>query len=148
MVIAILIIVGIPLWVIAILLFLLFKGWSKVKAIPGSFTCRTRVVSGDLPGFNRSFARYNTIGHWVHEVLILHGGNPFLIKTTPLGIAELLEGPVDLPEGAIKHIKNPVSIRFRHDTGAVFEVVSTKAQAAGVLGSFLASPRPQTPKGV
>ena len=69
----------------------------------------------------------------MHDVLILHGGNPFLIQTMPHGVAGLVHGP-DAAEGTIKHlkrIKDPVSLRYRTDSGDVIEVVCAQDDLPG-----------------
>jgi len=76
----------------------------------------------------------------VHDVLILHGGNPFLIPTMPHGVAGLVHGP-DAARPTIKHlkrIKGPVSLRYHTDSGDVIEVVCAKDDLPGRLGPFSA----------
>jgi hypothetical protein len=137
---AILAILGVPLWLIAIFLFVLLRSRSKVNKIPQSFPCKARAASGGVSGLTDSFPRYKARGHWVHDVLILHGGNPFLIQTMPHGVAGLVHGP-DAAGPTIKHlkrIKDPVSLRYRTDSGDVIEVVCAKDDLPRGLGPFSA----------
>ena len=133
-------VLGIPLWLLAIFLFLLLRGRSAVKKIPGSFACKARSVSGDVGGLRDQFPRYTDSAHWVHDVLVVHGGNPFLTRTVPLGIVDLVGQP-EPPDKMAKHLKrveDPVSVRYRHDSGAVIELVYTKSEAGRALGPFSA----------
>ena len=140
MIIGILAIVGVPLWLIAIVVIALLRARSKARGIPGSFLCKLRVVSGEVAGLDDSFARYQSVGQWVHKVLVLHGGNPFLIQTMPYGVEGLEQGPVDVPDGTVKRIENPVAFTFRLDAGATLEVVCAERDVEAVRGPFLSSP--------
>lgn len=71
-------ILGIPPWLLAVFLFVLLRGRSAVKKVPGSFACKARSVSGDVGGLRDQFPRYTDRAHWVHDVLVVHGGNPAL----------------------------------------------------------------------
>jgi hypothetical protein len=140
---AILAALGIPLWLLAVFLFLLIRSRSAVKKIPGSFACKARSVSGEVAGLRDQFPRYTDSAHWVHDVLIVHGGNPFLTRTVPLGIVDLVSQP-EPPDKMAKHLKrmeDPVSVRYRVDSGAVIELVCTKPEAGRALGTF-AAPTP------
>ncbi len=77
---------GIPLWFCAIALGILLRGRHRVKHLPGGFGCKVRVVSGQVPGLKSEFSRITGVGHWIHAVLVLHGGNPFLARTGLCGI--------------------------------------------------------------
>jgi hypothetical protein len=52
---AILAILGVPLWLIAIFLFVLLRSRSKVNKIPQSFPCKARAASGGASGLTDSF---------------------------------------------------------------------------------------------
>ncbi len=147
---ALLAILGVPLWLLALFLFLLLRGRSAVKKIPGSFACKTRSISGDVGGFRDRFRRYTDSAHWVHDVLIVHGGSPFLSRTMPLGITELVSQsePPDTVAKQLKHMEDPVSVRYRLDSGAVIEVACTKSDAGRALGPFSASPPAIEPPGL
>jgi hypothetical protein len=133
-------VLGIPPWLLAIFLFLLLRGRSAVKKIPGSFACKARSISGDVGGLHDQFRRYSDRAHWVHDVLVVHGGNPFLTRTFPFGIADLAGQP-EPPDETAKHLKrveDPVSVRYRLDSGAVIELVCARSDAGRALGPFSA----------
>jgi hypothetical protein len=139
---AILALLGIPLWLIAIFLFILLRSRSAVKKIPGSFACRVRAPCDEVGGLRGQFPRYDDRAHWVHKVLVVHGGNPFLIVTTPLGVVET-QGQPELPdpmeEKHLKRVEDPVMLRYRLDSGALIELVCTKADVDRALGPFPAA---------
>jgi hypothetical protein len=129
---------GIPLWFIAILLFILVRSRSAVQQIPGSFPCKARAASGDVSGLHDELPRYHHRAHWVHDVLVVHGGNPFLIQAMPLGVARLASDPepADPTAKHLTRVKDPVSLRYRLDSGAEVELVCTRAEVNSALGPF------------
>jgi hypothetical protein len=129
---------GIPLWFIAIFLFILIRGRAGVKKIPGSFACKARAMSGEAGGLRDQFPRYEHRAYWVHDVLVVRGGNPFLTRAMPLGVVEL-EGRPEPSDPEAKHlnrVEDPTSLRLRLDAGAVIELVCAKADVALALGPF------------
>lgn len=135
---------GIPLWFIAIFLFVLLRGRSAVKAIPGSFACKARAMTAGAGGLRDEFTRYDLRAHWVHDVLIVHGGSPFLTRTMPLGVAELVGQPAP-PDPVAKQLKrtdDPVALRYRLDAGRVIELVCTESDATLALGPLSAPAAP------
>ena len=133
---AVLVILGVPLWLVAILLFLLLRRRKEIKDIPGSVACLPRVASGGVEGLKTDFSRVASVGHWVHDVLVLHGGNPFLSQLVLAGIASVDGGPIDAVAGNINNIREAVVVRFRHDSGAIIEIACAKTDVARLLGPF------------
>ena len=133
---AILIFLGIPLWLIATILFMLVRTRTKVRHIPGSVQCKVRGVSAGIPGLGVAYPRYTATAHWVHDVLIVHAGT-FLIRTLPLGVAALAAAPAPAePSPRIKKIDQPVTLRLATDSGAEIELVCAEADAELLLGPF------------
>ncbi|WP_455400417.1 hypothetical protein [Rhodococcus sp. 2H158] len=128
---------GIPLWLCAAALVVLLRGRSRITHLPEGFSCKSRAVSGELPGLKPNFARITGVGQWIHTVLVLHGGNPFLSRTRLLGIQAVESGPSDIAPGTVKGIDDPVAVRFRHDSGATLEVVGARRDLATLLGPFV-----------
>ena len=90
-----------------------------------------------MGSMTRSRAIQDT-AHWVHRVLVVHGGSPFLIQTVPLGVANFVTEPesIDEPAKHLKRVEGPVSVSYRLDSGTVVEVVRAKANVAALLGPF------------
>jgi len=133
---AVLLLLGIPLWLIAVALVLLLHGRRQVRGLPGAVRCKPRLVSGELPGLKPELARFSSIGLWVHDVLVLYGGNPFLTRVTPFGVVRLRGEPADVDPGSAKGMDDPVAVRFRHDSGATFELVCPRSSLAAAMGPF------------
>lgn len=132
---ALLIFLGIPLWLIATALVLLLRGRSKVRAIRGSFDCKVRPVPKVGPP--SPFPRYAERAQWVHDVLVLHGGSPFLAAATAHGIAELSDGPRDAPpDHRLEKFDRPVVLHLRGDSGDTLELVCPASSVEVALGPF------------
>ena len=56
---AILVFLGIPLWLIALALFMLIRTRSRIGSIPGSVRCKVR-SSAPIPGMHDEYARYTS----------------------------------------------------------------------------------------
>jgi hypothetical protein len=132
---AILVFLGIPLWLIALALFMLIRTRSRIGSIPGSVRCKVR-SSAPIPGMHDEYARYTSTAHWVHDVLIVHGGT-FLIQTLPLGVTGCAArpGPAEA-NPRIKKLDSPVTMRFTLDSGAEIELACAGVDADRLLGVF------------
>jgi hypothetical protein len=133
---------GVPLWLCVVALIVLLRGRSHVKHITGVFRCKPRVVSGSLAGLKPGFPRTTNVGHWIHQVLVLHGGNPFLSRTTLCAVAALAGEPTNLGPGTVKGIDDPAAVRFRLDDGAILEIVCARGDLTALLEPFAGAPTP------
>lgn len=107
---AILILLGIPLWLIVIALINLIRARSQVKHLPGSFEAR-----------GPHSARWQ----------------PFLIATTPYGVTDMLEGPaISASDPRLKRMAQPVSLLLRTDSEDVIELVCPAASVETARWSF------------
>lgn len=132
---AILVFLGIPLWLIALALFTLIRTRSRIGSIPGSVRCKVR-SSAPIPGMHDEYTRYTSTAYWVHDVLIVHGGT-FLIQTLPLGVARCSAGPQPAEANPrIKKLDSPVTVRLTLDSGADVELACDAADATRLLGPF------------
>ncbi|MBC2590488.1 MULTISPECIES: hypothetical protein [Rhodococcus] len=127
---------GIPLWFCAVALGILLRGRHRIKHLPGGFGCKVRIVSGQVPGLKSEFSRITGVGNWIHAVLILHGGNPFLARTSLCGIQAVESGPSEIDPATVKRIDDPVAVRFRHDNGATLELACARHDLDAMLGPF------------
>jgi hypothetical protein len=136
---AILAILGVPLWLIAIVLYSLLRVRSSVRKAPGSIPCKIRIVEGHERWLKDKFPRYVQRAVWVHDVLVVYGGNPFLTRTFVLGVVGLAMAPQPAST-PVKRITDASTFRFRVDSGAVAELAATKTDVAALLGPFPAVP--------
>lgn len=134
----ILTILGVPLWLIAVYLFMLIRARSKVVRVPGSVRCKVR-TSAPIPGLQDEFARYASTAHWVHDVLVIHLGS-FMLRPLPLGVTGTSAGPEPAEANSrIKKLDSPVTMRFTLDSGAEIELACAAADANRLLGPFAAA---------
>ncbi|MFZ2174618.1 MAG: hypothetical protein WAW17_11395 [Rhodococcus sp. (in: high G+C Gram-positive bacteria)] len=133
---------GVPLWLCVGALLVLLRGRRQITHLPDGFASKPRVVSGHVRGLEPDFARISSVGHWVHKVLVLHGGNPFLTQTILCGITSIVSGPADIDPATVKRIDDPVAVRFLHDAGGTVEVVCSRGDLTALLGPFSAPMRP------
>lgn len=135
---------GIPLWFIAFFLWRLLRNRTTVRSLEGGFACRARLTGTAPTDDVDDFTRFAAVGRWVHDVFVLHGGNPFLTKTAVFGVAELVSGPVPgTDNNRLAKFDDPVVLRFRLDDGGIAEVGCERSQSAVALGPFAAV----TPRG-
>jgi len=138
---AVLIVLGIPLWLIGVALISLLRARAKVTHIPGSFACKVRPAAE--PGTPaEQFPRYTARAQWVHKVLVLHGGNPFLIVTTPFGITDILGSALSASsEPRLKRMEQPVILQLQTDSGSVIDLACPAAESQRLArGPFAAGP--------
>lgn len=144
MIIALAAYLGIPLWLIAFFLWRLLRNRTTVRSREGSFQCRARLTGTNPTDEVDDYTRFPAVGHWVHDVFVLYGGNPFLTKTAVFGVAELLSGPVaGTGSDRLEKFDDPVVMRFQLDDGGIAELACERGQSQAALGPFA----PVTPGG-
>lgn len=134
---------GIPLWLIAFFLWRLLRNRATVRSLETGFACRARLTGANPTDEVDDFTRFAAIGHWVHDVFVLHGGNPFLTKTAVFGVTELIAGPsAGSGNDRLEKFDDAVVMRFQLDDGGIAELACERGQAGLALGPFAAvSPR-------
>lgn len=133
---------GVPLWLIAFFLWRMVRNRTTVRGIEQGFACRARLTGADPTDEVDDFSRFAAVGHWVHDVFVLHGGNPFLTKTAVFGVAELISGPTaGTGNDRLEKFDDAVVMRFRLDDGGIAELACERGQAAAALGPFAAVTR-------
>jgi hypothetical protein len=136
---ALLAIIGVPLWLIALAIVLLLRARVKVRSIPGSVRCKVRSTTPGVPGIRVRFPRTMCSVYWVHHVLIVHTG-VFLTRSVPIGIAALESLPQPW-EGTHRpgRFESPVTVRLRADSGVDVEAVCADSDAHALMGAFARS---------
>lgn len=129
---------GVPLWLIAFFLWRLLSTRANVRSRSDGFTCKFRIVDAQAePSAVEQFPRFASVGRWVHDVCVIHGGNPFLTKMTVVGVRERLGDPQPTSaEGRLRKFDQPTLMRFRLDGGEVAEVVCSEGELPKALGPF------------
>ena len=134
---AILIALGVPLWVIAVALVGVFFKRRRVAKLPDIFACKVRVTAGEIPGLNDKFGSAHA--RWIHEVLIVYRGIG-RTNVLPLPVAAVKQS---FHRSEVKRMDDAEVLTLQLDGGAVTEVaVSVDVQSLAVgpfLGVALAS---------
>ena len=128
---AILIALGVPLWLIALALLGVFFKRRRVAKLPDIFGCKVRVASGEIPGLNDAFRSAHA--RWVHDVLIVYRG---------IGRTNVLPLPIGAVEQPFhrsdeKRMGDSQVLTLRLDGGAVTEVAVSVEDQSLAVGPFL-----------
>lgn len=110
---------------------------SKISRIPNTFACKARMVPASTDGLGVEFSQRNLTGHWVHDVLCLHGGSRFSDQGMSYGVVELVDGPIAVDPRFVKSIEEPIAFRYRVDSGAILELLCSRYDEARVAGPFV-----------
>ena len=128
---ALLVMLGVPVWLIVGVLLLAFWSRRQFQKGPDVFPCRVREVLGS--GVDAGWGRAKSHGRWVHDVLLLHSGLA-LIRYRALPVASA-EKPLAPAEGT-RFKDDAVSIQLRLDDGSVVEVAGPAEARQLLVGPF------------
>ena len=138
MVIAILSLLGVPLWLLIGWLAAGFWHRHENKGLPGIFDFKVRMVSGSYRHVDDSLKGRPGMALWAHDVIICEKG--FLIpRNLHFKVAEGVQPPRPADPDEIKHLGDaPVTMQFRLDHEAVIEVAVPGEMASEAQGPFFA----------
>ena len=117
----ILLLLGVPLWMIAGMLILILWNRRRVKKQPGIFVIKVRHEA--KPGAEKQ-PKWPRTGYaqWVHDVLIVRTGMG-LMQSTPYGISGLETPEKDADPKEVKGLgDHPKVLRARLDDGSILQV--------------------------
>ena len=117
----ILLLLGVPLWMIAGMLILILWNRRRVKKQPGIFAIKVRHEAE--PGAEKQ-PKWPRTGYaqWVHDVLIVRTGMG-LMQSTPYGISGLETPEKDAEPKEVKGLgDHPKVLRARLDDGSILQV--------------------------
>ncbi len=127
---------GLPPWLVVVILVFHFWSRHRFQKMPGVFPFKGRIESGSAPGFGKKYPWRSNYAFWIHDVLLVHKGFG-LIHTIPLGVAEAIDQPVTAGGEKVKGLGDqPVLLRFRLDSGAVVRLVVRAESVGNALRSF------------
>ena len=122
----ILVLLGVPLWMLAGMLILIFWNSKRVKKQPGSFPVKVRHETDPDSNEKSKWPRGVSYAQWVHDVLILRKG-PGLMLTIPYGIKGVEGSPQDADPDEVKKLgDHPIVIRVLLDDGSILMVAVRK----------------------
>ena len=134
---ATLLFLGIPLWMIAGMLVLVFWNRHRVKMQTGIFPVKIRAEAD--PEAEKE-PKWSSKGYaqWVHDVLIVRSGIG-LMQTIPYGV-NTMEGPVqDADPEEVKGLgDHPKMIRVRLDDGSILQAAVAEIHPDLAPGHFQA----------
>jgi hypothetical protein len=139
-IIAILALLGVPLWLIL--------GWLGAalwhrhdveKNLPGLFKMKVRVVEGSYRHLDGNFSRIASIAIWAHDILIIEKGL-LLGRNMHFAIADGLQPPQPADPKQVKRLgDSPVTMQFRLDDGTVIEVAASSKESTLAQGPFFSN---------
>lgn len=138
MIIALLSLLGVPLW---LLLGWLAAGWwhrHQIKQLPDVFKLKVRVIKGTYRHIDDKFSRTALYGLWAHDILIVEKG--LLVgRNLHFPAAEGVQPPQTADGDKVKRLgDNPVTMQFRLDNDAVIEVAAPGDAVQEAQGPFFA----------
>jgi hypothetical protein len=106
MIIAVLVLLGVDLWLVAAIGIAAFLRRRSVKGRRGAFKARIRVAEGELEGFSGKWKR--GYGHWIRDVLVWNDA-PFLFRTKLIPVDGTDASGIHGAQGTVKGLgKHPV----------------------------------------
>ena len=121
-------IIGIPIWLLAVVLGALLWSRSHFKKQDGVFPAKLRLESGSFHGFSEKAASAYCL--WVHDVLLVHKG---------IALVRVLPVPVAAAEERKQLGDKTMYLRFRLDDGSILQMSGIGEDEALAQGPFLKS---------
>jgi hypothetical protein len=139
MVVALLTLLGVPIW--------LTLGWlagalwhrHDIKNLPGLFKAKVKLVEGTYRFLDENYSRIAAQGIWAHDVLIMEKGL-FLARNLHFAIDDGIQPPQLADNEQVKGLgDNPVTMQFLLDNGAIIEVAAPSEMSKAVNGPFFSN---------
>ena len=132
---AILLFLGIPLWMIAGMLVLIFWNRNRVKGQTGMFPVIIRTEADPDAEKEPKWSRKG-YAQWVHDVLIVRSGIG-LMQSTPYGISGVASREQDADPEEVKGLgEHPKVLRARLDDGSILQVAVAEIHPELAPGRF------------
>lgn len=142
MVIAVLSLLGVPMW--------LLIGWVAAgiwhrrqnQQLPGVFKFKVRMISGSYRHVDDSLKGRPGAALWAHDIIICEKGL-LIPRNLHFKVAEEVQPPQPANPDKIKHLGDaPATMQFRLDHGAVIEVAAPAEAQTMAQGPFFAAANP------
>jgi len=134
---AILALLGVPLWLI--LGWLAAGVWHRhdvQKNITDVFKLKVRVVDGSYRHLDSKFSRSAELGIWAHDIMILEKGL-LLGRNLHFSVTECVQPPQPADPKQVKRLGDkPVTMQFRLDDGTIIEIVASGDDEELARGPF------------
>ena len=133
---AVLAVLGVPLWLV--LGWLAARLWHRhvMKQVPGLFELKVRMISGGYRGVDNDFSRRSSHGLWAHEVLIIESG--FMVSHVLHFLATESVQAVQTadPEQVAGLGDSPATVRVKLENGSVIEIAADGDSREKMQGPF------------
>ena len=140
MIIALLGLLGVPMW--------LLLGWIGAgiwhrhdlkQSLPTAlFKMKVRVVEGTYRHIDGKFSRTDALAIWAHDVLILEKGL-LVARNIHFSVADGVQPPQAADPKQVKHLgDNPVTMQFGLDDGTIIEIAVSGENVELARGPFFA----------
>jgi len=134
---AILAILGVPLWLI--LGWLAAGLWHRhdvQKNLPDVFKMKVRVVDGTYRHLGGKFPRTSAMAIWAHDIMILEKGL-LLARNLHFAVTEGVQPPQPADPKQVNRLGDkPVTLQFRLDDGTIVEVAAPGESVGLAQGPF------------
>jgi hypothetical protein len=127
---AVLVALGVPLWLVAGWLLAVLLIRRRITKGPGVFKAKVKLDAGTIPGLKGKWSALHAA--WVHDVLLLFKGLS-RSRVQPLPVAAIVQGPQPLASQVKGLGEAPQAMRLRLDNGAEVTVAASAASEAAVL---------------
>lgn len=146
MIIALLGMLGVPLW--------LLLGWVAAgiwhrhdlkQSLPNLFKMKVRVVEGTYRHIDGKFSRTDALAIWAHDVLILEKGL-LVARNIHFSVTDGVQPPQAADPKQVKHLgDNPVTMQFGLDDGTIIEIAASGENVELARGQFFSETTEKTP---
>jgi hypothetical protein len=141
MIVALLGLLGVPLW--------LLLGWVGAgiwhrhdlkQNLPKLFKMKVRVVKGTYRHIDDKFSRTAALGIWAHDVMVLEKG--LLVgRNIHFSVADGAQPPHPADPKQVKHLgDNPIIMQFQLDDDTIIEIAASGENEELARGPFFSGP--------
>ena len=136
MIIALLSLLGVPLW--------LLLGWlaggmwhrHEINKLPDIFKLKVRMVTGSYRHTGEKFPRMVSRAVWAHDILIMEKGL-LMPRTLHYRVDEGVQAPTPADPDQVKGLgDSPVTMKYRLDDGGVIEIAAQGEDLEDDKGPF------------
>jgi len=131
---ALLVLLGVPLWLVVGALLLALRHRRRFRRRPEAFACKLRLLSGGFDGLTSTYPRGVAYAVWVHDVLIVHYG---LARARMLLLPTLSAAVATHSVSGVKGLgPEPLALTLLLDTGAEVEVAAPEGAVSVLPGPY------------
>jgi hypothetical protein len=139
MLIALLVVLGVNLWVVLAFISIVRRRRKWLKTLPGQFFGAVRVTSGELEKMPKKWRRGSA--RWVRDVLVWFEA-PFMFRTRTVPV-DRLSGEREAADGEVKRLGDDPVVATFVAGDATFELAAKAEQQAMLSGPFAEASSPE-----